>query len=67
MHSCPPLQPGSDKQQKTSSQAEKVSKIHEVGSEQTALNSGWEEDYFEPKVEFCSIFLKKKVLICLAK
>lgn len=60
MHSCPPLQPGSDKQQKTSSQAEKVSKIHEVSSEQTALNSGWEEDYFEPKVEFCSIFLKKK-------
>lgn len=52
MNSCPPLQPGSDKQQKTSSQAEKVSKIHEVSSEQTALNSGWEEDYFEPKVEF---------------
>ncbi|KAK2553826.1 N-terminal kinase-like protein [Acropora cervicornis] len=41
--------PGSDKHQKTSSQAEKVSKIHEVSSEQTAMNSGWEEDYFEPK------------------
>ena len=67
MHSCPPLQPGSDKQQKTSSQAEKVSNIHEVSSEQNALNSGWEEDYFVPKVEFCSICLKQKVLICLAK
>lgn len=58
MHSCLSLQPGSDERQETTSQAEKVSRTGEVSSEPTAMNSGWEEDYFEPKVEFCTVFLK---------